>query len=144
MLEWWNNLSLAAGDFLLGWLLRLPRDLTLLVVAVFTSLFMIAVRYFTTPQDRLRRAAADGRRLRELVGQAKRNGDKSALQRYRRTRSMIGLVKLKAEGLPLLVSLLPIALVATWAIFRLEYPPVKSGEEVTLAVYTPVADSGEV
>src|SRR2546423_1266812 len=112
MLGWWNNVSLAVGDFVLGWLLRLPRDLTLVVVAVFTSLLMIAVRYLTTPQDRLRRAAEDGRRLRELAREAKRQTDPGAVQRYQRTRSMIGLFKLKAEGLPLLVSLLPIAVVA--------------------------------
>src|SRR6516164_1963701 len=105
MLHTWNNLSLAVGDFLLGWLLRLPRDLTLLMVAVFTALVMIGIRLMTTNQDLLRLAAEDGRRLRQLSREARRQGDKTALQRYKLTRSQVGLIKLKAEGLPLLVSL---------------------------------------
>src|SRR5256885_5839424 len=88
MLEWWNNLSLAVGDIVLGWLLRLPRDLTLVVVAVFTALLMIGVRYLTTQQDRLRRAAEDTKRLRELVREAKGKRDNGALKRYQATRSM--------------------------------------------------------
>jgi hypothetical protein len=144
MLHTWNNLSLAVGDFLLGWLLRLPRDLTLLMVAVFTALVMIGIRLMTTNQDLLRLAAEDGRRLRQLSREARRQGDKTALQRYKLTRSQVGLIKLKAEGLPLLVSLVPIGLVATWAVFRLDFLPVKPGENVELAVYTPVADAGEV
>jgi hypothetical protein len=144
MLEIWNNLSLAVGDFLLGWLLLLPRDLTLVVVAAFTSLVLIGVRYLTTPQDRLRRAAEDGRQLKHLMHKARRESDRRALRRYRGTRSLIGLVKLKAEGWPLLGSLLPIALLATWAVHRLEYFPVHVGELVELAVYTPVTAVGEV
>ena len=144
MLHFWNTLSLAVGDVLFGWLLRLPRDLTLVLVATFTALLMVAVRRFTTNQDLLRPAAEDGRRLRQLTRQARRERDKPSLQRYKTTRSLIGFLKLKAEGMPLLVSLLPIGLLATWALFRLEYLPVKPGEKVELAVYTPVADAGEV
>jgi hypothetical protein len=144
MLQTWNNLSLAVGDFLLGWLLRLPRDLTVLMVAILTALLMIGVRRITTNQDLLRRAAEDGRRLRQLAKEARLQGDRNALQRYKMTRSRIGLIKLKAEGLPLVVSLLPIGLLATWALFRLDYLPVKPGEPVELCVYTPVADAGEV
>src|SRR6202022_4511620 len=132
---------LAVGDFLLGWLLRLPRDLTLVMVATFTALVMVGVRRLTTNQDRLRCAAEDGRRLRQLAREARRQGDSSALQRYKTTRSQIGLIKLKAEGLPLMVSLVPIGLLATWALFRLDYLPVKPGEQVKLWVYTPVADA---
>jgi hypothetical protein len=144
MLQNWDNLSLAVGDFLLGWLLRLPRDLTLLTIATFTALLMIGVRRVTTNQDLLRRAATDGRRLRQLAKEARRQGDKNALQRYKTTRSRIAFVKLKAECLPLVVSLLPIGLLATWAMYRLEYLPVKPGEIIELAVYTPVVDAGEV
>src|SRR5438552_8554430 len=105
MLDTWNNLSLAVGDFLLGWLLRLPRDLTLAVVAVFTALLLIGVRWLTTRQDLLRRAAEDTKRLKQLLRQARRERDEAALQRYRTTRAQIGWLKLKAEGWPLLASL---------------------------------------
>jgi uncharacterized membrane protein (DUF106 family) len=144
MLDTWNDLSLTVGDFVLGWLLRLPRDLTLAFVALFTALLMIGVRRFTTDQDLLRRAAEDNRRLKQLAREARRESDKKSLQRYKTTRSLIALIKLKAEGLPLLVSLLPIGLLATWALYRLEFLPVRAGETVELAVYTPVADAGEV
>jgi uncharacterized membrane protein (DUF106 family) len=144
MLDLWNNVSLAVGDFLLGWLLFLPRDLTLTIVVIFTALILIAVRQLTTPQDRLRRAAGDGRRLKQLIKEAKRQGDRDAIVRYRSTRSLIGMVKLKAEGWPLLASLLPIALLATWAVYRLEYLPVRQGQRVELVLYTPVTAAGEV
>jgi hypothetical protein len=146
MLEIWNNLSLAVGDFLLGWLLYLPRDLTLVIVVIFTALLLIAIRQLTAPQDLLRRAAQDSRRLKQLLKEARRQDkvDKGAIQRYQSTRSQIGLVKLKAEGWPLVASLLPIAIVATWALFRLEYLPVRPGQRVELALYTPVTAAGDV
>jgi uncharacterized membrane protein (DUF106 family) len=144
MLDLWNTVSLAIGDFILGWALRLPRDLTLVIVALATALLMIGVRRFTTPQDRLRRAAEDNRQLKQLAREARRNGDKPALQRYKTTRNLISVIKLKAEGLPLVVSLLPIALLATWAMFRLEYPAVAAREAVTLAVFTPVGAADDV
>jgi len=144
MLDLWNNLSLAIGDFLLGWLLLLPRDLTLLIVVIFTALVLIAIRQLTAPQNRLARAAADSRRLKELLREARRQGDKMALTRYRGTQSLIALVKLKAEGWPLVASLVPIAIVATWALYRLEYLPVRHGQQVELVLYTPVTAAGEV
>jgi hypothetical protein len=144
MLETWNNLSVAIGDVLLGWLLRLPRDLTLVMVATLTALLLIGIRRLTTPQDRLRRAAEDSTRLKQLIKEARQEKDQAALARYRHTRSLVGLVKLKAEGWPLLVSLLPIGILATWALFRLEYLPVRPGEPVGLALYTPVTAAGEI
>jgi hypothetical protein len=144
MLDLWNHVSLAVGDFLLGWLLYLPRDVTLAVVVVFTALLLIAARRLTAPQDLLRRAAEDSRRLKQLLKEARRQGDKAAMQRIRGTRSLIGLIKLKSEGWPLVASLLPIALVATWALFRLEYLPVRPGQKIELALYTPVTVAGDV
>ena len=144
MLDLWNNVSLAVGDFFLGWLLLLPRDLTLAIVVIFTALILIAVRQLTAPQDRLRRAGADGRRLKHLIKEAKRQGDKDAVQRYAGTRSLIGMVKLKAEGWPLVASVVPVALLATWALFRLEFLPVRQGQRVELVLYTPVTVAGEV
>jgi hypothetical protein len=144
MLDLWNNLSLTVGDFLLGWLLLLPRDLTLAIVVIFTALVLIAVRQLTAPQDRLRRAAEDNRRLKRLLKEAKQRGDKEASARYQSTRSLISMVKLKAEGWPLVGSLIPIALLATWALFRLEYLPVRPGQPIELILYTPVTAAGEV
>jgi uncharacterized membrane protein (DUF106 family) len=144
MLDLWNTLSLAVGDFLLGWLLFLPRDLTLLIVVLFTALVLIALRQLTAPQDRLARAAADSRRLKQLLREARHDGDKAAMTRYRGTKSLIAMVKLKAEAWPLVASLVPIAIVATWALFRLEYLPVRPGQRVELVLYTPVTAAGEV
>jgi hypothetical protein len=54
------------------------------------------------------------------------------------------MVKLKAEGWPLLASVVPVALLATWALFRLEYLPVRPGQRTELVLYTPVTAAGEV
>ena len=77
-------------DYPLGWLLCLPRDLTLLLFATGTALLMTLARRAVTNQDLLRRCAADLRRLKELLRGAKQTGDRSQRDRLRGT---IGLVK---------------------------------------------------
>ncbi|MBI5722577.1 MAG: hypothetical protein HZA50_01355 [Planctomycetes bacterium] len=139
MLEWWNNLCLTIFDFLLGFLLRLPSDLALLALALISAAILVTVRRFTTNQDLLHRAAQDKKRLKELTRQAKQNKDKEARRRYKATKNLIAARMLSAEGLPLLATILPIAMLATWAIFRLEFHPLKPGQDIQVSVYTPVS-----
>ena len=108
-------------DVPLGWLLALPRDLAIALVAVGTSLVLTLVRKWTTNQDRLRRAGADVRRLRALLREAKWEKDRGAVRRLRTTLAMVRTIRFRAEGLPLLVSIVPIALLAFWAVQRLDY-----------------------
>jgi uncharacterized membrane protein (DUF106 family) len=143
MLDAITAACLAITDPLLGWMLYLPRDVTLLIVAIGTALILTVVRVFTTNQDMLRRCKEDKARIKELIREAKKNGDKEALARYHATLQGITMKTLKAEGKPLLASLIPIVLIATWAFSRIAYLPVEEGEAVKLRVYTPLSAIGQ-
>jgi len=144
MFEALNTLCLSLMDHLLGWSLSLPRIVVLLALAIGTALILTVVRKFTTNQDLLRRAKADKARLKQLLGDAKRAGDKDAIKRIRGTIGEIGMVSMKSEGLPLLASLLPIALLAIWAFSRIGYLPPKAGETVIVKAYLPSVEIGNL
>jgi hypothetical protein len=133
-----------ALDFLFGWLLRLPPDAALIAVAVLSGTVLTLVRKWTTDQDLLKRAAADNRRLAELMRDAKRVRDKEALARHRATKARVGLIKFKAEGKPLLISLVPIALIAMWAFQNLQFVPPRPGEVVEVVASAPLSAAGEI
>jgi len=78
-----------------------------------------------------------------LRREAKRNRDKEALGRYRATLQAIAMKTLKAEGKPLLASIVPIALIATWAFCRIGYLPVHEGEPIKLRLYSPLSAIGQ-
>ncbi len=138
----WSHIApaiTAAGDFLLGWLLALPRDAAIVAIALITSLVLTLVRKWFTNQELLGRCAADLRRLKQLLREARARGDKPSVRRMKGTVSLIKLKQLSAEGRVLLVALLPLALLATWGIERLEYLPPAVGEELTLRAYYPLS-----
>jgi type II secretory pathway pseudopilin PulG len=139
MLELWNRVSLGAFDVLLGWSLRLPADVTLVLVAVLSAALLTGVRVFTANQDLLRRAAADKRRLRQLAREAKARGDRDAVKRHRSVAGTVAVKQFSAEGPPLLASVVPIAMLATWCFHRLAYHPPRAGEAVEVVAYTPVS-----
>ena len=144
MLDAWTNLSNAVFDALLGWLLGWSWTAALIAVVVGTGAILALVRKLTTNQDLLGRAAADRRTLKRLIRQAKARGERAAVRRMRRTKSMIALRTFPQEGLPLLVSIVPIAVLATWAFHRLGYRPPRGGEPVEVVFYTPVSAVGSV
>jgi uncharacterized membrane protein (DUF106 family) len=133
--ELWNLISLATFDALLGWMLHLPSDVVLFLLALLTSGLMVLLRPLTTNQDLLARLDSDRRRLKDLIRQAKKDKDQEALGRYRATSSQIALRKLAAEGKPLLAAIVPVALLATWALYRVEFHPPAADEEIELVVY---------
>ena len=143
MLNWANNLVLGVADLLLGWLLHLPRDIALVVLALLTSLVLTFVRKWTTDQDLLRRCAADKKRLKALIRDAKRSGDKDALRRRRATSGMIAMKAFHAERRPLLWSILPIAILAVWGMARVDYHPPRAGEEIEIVCTFPLSACGE-
>src|SRR4051794_30724863 len=110
-------------DILLGWLLRLPSDAQLCIVAIGSAAIITIVRARTTDQDLLRRCRDDKTRLQVLMREAKAGQDRLAVKRIRATLGLIALKQVRQEGQPFLVSLLPIALLATWAFHRLEFHP---------------------
>ncbi|HUT34954.1 MAG TPA: hypothetical protein VNE39_15800 [Planctomycetota bacterium] len=134
-----TSFIVAAMDYPLGWLLALPRDVAIAIVAVGTSLLLTLVRKWTTDQDQLRRSKGDLRRLKQLLRQAKQAKDRTAAGRIRTSLAMVNGIRLKAEGKPLLVSLLPIVLLAVWAVERLDFFPPRVGEDLTIHAYYPLS-----
>ena len=144
MLERLNNSIVAVMDVLLGWLLRLPSDLQLIAVALGSAIILTAVRVRTSNQDLLRRCREDKSRLKALIREAKQRKDRTALQRHRSTLGMIAMKQLRQEGRPLLASLLPIVLLATWAFHRLEFHPPVAGEPVEFSAHFPISAAGRI
>ena len=135
MLDMWNFLSLTIFDTLLGWTLYLPSDAVLLSLALVTGGLMVLTRPLATNQNLLARIDKDRRRLNELIAEAKKTRDYQAIARFRTTSNQLALRKLAAEGKPLLVVIVPVALLATWAMFRVEYHPPAENEEIQVVAY---------
>jgi uncharacterized membrane protein (DUF106 family) len=139
-----NELILQMMNAALGWMLAWPRSLTLIALSVLTAAILVVIRRFTTDQDLLERCVRDKRRLKVLSRLARRSKDNEALGRYRTTASMIAMVKARSEVKPLLVSLLPIALLAIWACQRVAYVPPRAGQDVAVTMYLPVSAEGRL
>ena len=144
MFELWDKLCNTVFDVLLGWALGRSWTAALVVVALGTGVILAVVRKIATNQDLLRRAAADKKTLARLIRKAKKRRDKPAVKRMRATKSMIAARTFAQEGLPLLLAILPIAMLATWCFNRLSFHPPAAGEEVEVVFYAPVSAVGEV
>ncbi|MGD0896348.1 MAG: hypothetical protein ABR915_00845 [Thermoguttaceae bacterium] len=139
-----NDAILKIADALLGWLLRLPPDVALLLIAVGTAAVMVLARLFTTDQDLLRRCDQDKRRLKQLIREARARKDKAAVQRHRATIGRIGLKTMRAEGLPLLAAIVPVAVLGTWCFQRLAWVAPEAGQPVAVVAYFPVSAAGQL
>jgi uncharacterized membrane protein (DUF106 family) len=135
MLDQLTNLCLSITDPALGWLLKLPRDLVIVILAFTTALLLTVVRVFTTNQNMLKRCKQDKDILNKFLRAAKKKGDKDDVLRFQTTIGQIGMKTMAAEWKPLVVSLIPIALLATWAFSRVGYLPPKPGETVKIEAY---------
>jgi len=144
MLDMLNSIILTIGDPLLGWLLGLHPDVALFIVAIGTALILTVVRVFTTNQDLLGRCKKDKARLKQLMREAKKTGDKEAVARYRTTTGQIGMKTMKAEGKPLLASIVPIAILACWCWARIAYVPPTPDEPVQVSAYFPSGEIGNL
>jgi hypothetical protein len=141
-MNWLNELSTTTArllDYPLGWLLDLPRDASIVLVAVLTSLLLTLARKWTTNQDLLRRCTRDSTRLKTLIRKSKKAGDKPAVVRMRRTESAIKMMRLKADGIVLAASLVPVAMLAVWAVQRLEFLTPRVGEELIVRASFPLS-----
>jgi len=144
MLETLGRFVVEMMDYVLGWVLYLPRDAMLLAVAGLTSGILVAARKLTTYQDWLARAAADRKRLRQLIRQARRNRDKESRKRHKATLLLIKTRSLRFELKPLLLAIVPVARVATWCFSRLGYHPPREGERVEVRAYLPSSAIGRL
>jgi uncharacterized membrane protein (DUF106 family) len=131
-------------DYPLGWLLMIPRDLAIVIVAVGTSLVLTLARKWTTDQGRLARAKNDLARLAQLRREAKQRRDKTTLANIRATVGMIKLNGMKAEGKPMLLSIVPIALLAIWALARLDYYAPQPDDVLKFEANYPVSSIGRL
>ncbi len=182
MLQQASDAIVGLMDFLMGWLLLLPKDVALVGVAILSSTVLVLVRRFATDQDLLRRCSLDMRRIKELMRETKKKPDKARLRqrldavqgalggtgfdllpedearlaawlrkaevrsdrkRFTDTMAKIRLKTLKAEGRPLLLSLVPIAFLAIWCFERLAYHPPAAGQPVQLVAYFPLSAAGK-
>lgn len=139
-----NEAVINIGDLLFGWLLRLPTDLALLLVALGSSAMLAAVRRWTTDQDLLRRCAADKKRLKDLIRQAKARREGEAVQRHRSTMARVGMMQMRQEWRPLLAAIVPLAILATWAFGRLEFHWPRGGEDIRVVAHFPAASAGRL
>ena len=139
-----NSFCLWITDPVLGWMLHLPRDAALFIVAIGTALILTLVRLFTTNQDLLKRCKNDLRRVKELIRDAKKRGDKEALKRHRATVQQINLRKFSCEGKPLLVSIIPIAVLAVWCFSRIAYRAPKGDDPVVVRAYFEISEIGDL
>lgn len=144
MLDFLTQLILRLMDQLLGWLLWLPTDAQLFIVAIGSALILAVVRKCTNDQDLLRRCRADQARQKALLREAKTRRDAASVKRHRASLSMIALKQFRQEGRPMLASLLPIVFLATWAFHRLEFHPPIAGEVVELTARFPVSAVGRI
>ena len=123
-----------ALDVTLGWLLLLPRDATLLAFSALTALLMTLARRWVTNQDLLKRCAEDLRQLKRLNREAKQAGDKPKRQRLRNTVGLVKRMQLAEDLKVLAVVLVPVAVLAMWAVERLDYLSPRVGDDLSLRV----------
>jgi len=147
MADGWNKLSsevVAILDLPLLGLLKLPRDVTLVIVALFTVVILVVVRRVVTDQNQLGRCAADLRRLKELRREARAAGDRATVSRLAGTANAVKLQRLKADLIVLAVAIVPLGLLATWAVERLDFLPARPAQSLELTAYYPLSSIGRL
>lgn len=144
MSDLWQEACCRLGDAVLGWLLWLPRDAALVLLAILSALTAVGLRRLVTDQVLLRRVRQDQRRLKQLIREARRRRDALARARYRRTAGAVALLRARQETRTLLVSLLPLAMLLTWASQRMHYLPPAAQEPVEFVAWLPSSAVGSV
>lgn len=144
MSDAWRNVCCSLGDAVLGWLLWLPRDAALVLLVLVSVLSALGLRRLVTDQVLLRRIRQDQRRLKELIRQARADRDTPARARYRRTAGAVALLRIRQELRALSVSLIPLALVMTWAAERIHFVPPAADEPVEFIAWLPSSAVGGV
>lgn len=131
-------------DHMLGWLLWLPRDVTLLLFAAGTAILMTLARRAVTNQALLQRCVQDLRRLKQLTREAKLSRDKPTLQRLGSTTRLIKGIQLTADVRVLVTVLLPVAVLAIWATERLDFLPPQVDRELVVRARYPLSSIDEL
>jgi uncharacterized membrane protein (DUF106 family) len=144
MIDAWNTLACAAGDLAAGWMLWLPRDVALVLLAVLSAALALVLRRFSTNPQALRAIQQDLQQLKHLKRTARAAGDRVSLTRFRRTAAAVRWLQLRQEFRALLVSLVPLAILATWASQRFAFLPPQSKQPFSVSAWLPPSAAGGV
>jgi len=139
----WQQILVEIGDTLLGWTLRLPRDLCLLIAALLFVVVLLVIRRLLGDSDALRQLSADKLRNRELTREAKVAGSREELQRLRGLRLRLSLQRLRLEFWPVLFGVVPALVILSWGSRRLEYLPLRVNEPFELQATFGVSAIGD-
>jgi hypothetical protein len=134
----------AATHILFDWILYLPRDLAIGVVALLMALGVALARKYLADQEWLRRAAADRQRQRQLRREAQQRKDPEAVLRHESVLLRLKRKTTRATLLPLLLALVPVGLLAIWSFRHLAWHPVRPQETLELRVQLPPDAVGEI
>lgn len=144
MSDVWQDACRSLGDGLLGWLLWLPRDAALVLLVFLSVLVAVGLRRLVTDQPLLRRIRQDQRRLKQRIRDARVHRDHRARERYQRTAAAVALLRIRQELRALLVSLIPLVALVTWASQRIHYLPPGPQEPVEFVAWLPSSAVGAV
>jgi uncharacterized membrane protein (DUF106 family) len=144
MLTQFNQGIISFMDFLIGWTLHFPHLAILIFLGSCEAMILTLIPKFITNQNRLKRGNFDKKRLQQLIKEAKQKGDKEAVKRYRTTIGGITSMSLKAQGLPLIISLVPVLFIALWAFARIAYEPPQAGQNILIHAYFPTSQIGNL
>ena len=137
------DVLLTCGDFLWGRLLHPPSDAALVLAALAGALAAALPLALTAPRRWRKQAAADRRRLRALIREARRDNDAETLKRLRTTLAEITAMAARRELFPLVLSLPLLATLGVWCSQRLSHHPPQVGETVELVLHAPASAIGE-
>ena len=144
LISLWRTVSHATGDAALGWLMTFPRDVTLFGLSVLTTGLLILLRKWASDQPALACLQRDNRRLAERIRDARQDGARESLARYRKTRARVTRMRMLVEARLGLLSFIPVALLLSWGAARLPYLPLLGNESFEFVVTTPVSAVGEI
>ena len=144
MFSSWEAVCHAAGDALLGWLLALPRDASLIILAMSTAAMSLVLRWRLSDQHTLRCMRVDRRRLAQRIAAARRDDQQESLLRYRRISARILRKQALVETRLALLTFVPLSAIVTWAAARIHYWPPNPGEPIEFVLYTPASAVGTV
>ncbi|MDB5392232.1 MAG: hypothetical protein JWM11_7878 [Planctomycetaceae bacterium] len=144
MIDTFHSISILGVDAIAGWTLSFPRDLTVIILGTLVGLFLFAIRQMTVDQQQIAEIAADERRLRDLMHNAKVGSDQQQLARFRRTRILVRGKRTQAEFVSLCVSVLVLSAITSWGQQRLDDFPIQPGETFQIRVRSPASTVNEI
>jgi hypothetical protein len=143
MIAFWESLSLLVFDLLLGWLLWLPRDASVILLGLLSAVLAVGIRRLVCDRQVVELIRRDERVLRRLIREARRAGDRASLTRHRRVRAAVARLRFSQEVRSLAVMILPLLALVPWASARMEFLPPRGDESVELVAWLPASSVGE-